>query len=74
MPELLRLKSSEQPALTGVHQAHDLVYLLVEGFVWVIRLSATDRADTVIGVERGFHKIFPKVKRYLSNFYVSSHS
>jgi hypothetical protein len=50
MPELLSLKGSEQPALAGIHQAHDQVYLMVEGFIRVFEHALTDRTDTVIGV------------------------
>ena len=50
MPQLLGLKSGEQPALAGVHQAHDQVDLLVEGFIRVFNLACAERAKAVIGM------------------------
>ena len=62
MPQLLSLECSEQPALLGVHQAHDQVDLLVEGLFGMVGQASTDRANTVVGVKSGFHRItlFPE--------------
>jgi len=57
MTVLLSLKGGKQPALVGVHQAHDQVDLLVEGLIGVIGHASADRANTVIGMERGFHNV-----------------
>jgi len=71
MPQLLSLKSSEQPALVGVHQAHDQVDLLVEGFIWMLEGASTYRADTMVGMKSCFHHIFLELKQYHFDFYAS---
>jgi len=69
MPQLLSLKSSEQPALVGVHLAHDQVDLLVEGLIGVVELVSTDRANTVVGMKRCSHCFILLVDRSSFNIF-----